>query len=67
MLTHVKGHSRVIHQEQHRYTAHVSVADYYQNITSCYHLGRSSGGRALSGKGLDPHAWLIDPAWWMHL
>ena len=29
--------------------------------------GRSSGSRALCCKGLDPHAWRIDPAWRMHL
>ena len=29
--------------------------------------GRSSGGRALSCKGLKPPAWWIDPAWQMHL
>ena len=30
-------------------------------------VGRNSGDRALSGKGLDPVVWQIDPAWWMHL
>ena len=29
--------------------------------------GRSLGGRALSCKSLDPPAWRIDPAWWVHL
>ena len=30
-------------------------------------VGRSSGGRSLSCKGLDPPAWRIDPVWRMHL
>ena len=28
---------------------------------------RSSSGRALCCNGLDPPAWRINPAWWMHL
>ena len=30
-------------------------------------VGRSSGGRTLSYKGLDPLVWWIDPAWQKHL
>ena len=40
-------------------------------IGNCFPFNRgtgcSSGGRALCCNGLDPPAWRIDLAWWMHL